>query len=171
MKILLVLKDVGYEPRVFDTVVSPEDMDYQGEYGITDRVKVKISVQRTNIGYKLKIYGRTRMRFVCSRCLDTFDRDFVFRDETILRKGEVEHEHLSDIDVETIYIAKDEVDVMPILRDIFITSLPINPLCSGDCKGICIYCGEKIIKEPHKHVERSRKLGDILASVKKEVEK
>jgi len=166
MKILVILKDIGYEPKEFKTTVSPEDMEYYGEYQILEDVKVNITVRRTDIGYSLSVRGETKMRFICARCLEEFEREYVFQDENILRKTLDSLEKLSDMDVETIYIDKDEVDVMPILRDIFLTFLPINPLCSPDCLGICPVCGVKMYKEEHKHNVQTRKLGDIL---KKEV--
>ncbi len=166
MKILVVLKDIGYEPKEFKTTVSPEDMGYYGEYDILEDVEVNITVRKTDIGYALKVKGETTMKFICARCLEEFERRYIFQDENILRKSVDSLERLSDKDVETIYIDKDEIDVMPILRDIFLTFLPINPLCSPDCLGICPVCGSKMYKERHKHKVSTRKLGDIL---KKEV--
>jgi len=75
------------------------------------------------------------------------------------------------VDVDSIYIERDEVDVLPIIREIFISNLPINPVCSPDCKGICPVCGLRIEDEAehlHEEVEKTRKLGVFLEKALKE---
>ncbi len=167
MKVLILLKDIGYEPKDFHTTLSPEDLEYSGEYEILEDIDVNIKVQKTDIGYKIRISGKTTMKFVCSRCLDEFEREYVFEDENILRKGYESLERLSDMDVETLTIERDEIDVLPLIRDIFIATLPINPLCSENCLGICPVCGVKMNGVPHNHKKEGIKLGDIINAAKR----
>ena len=171
-EILILLKDIGYKPRTFKVEVTPEEMDYRGEYSVVGNASVKITVARVDIGYHLKVEGEVKMRFVCSRCLDEYVETFRFSDENILRRGEYTGgESLKDEDVDSIYIERDEVDVLPIIREIFISNLPINPVCSPDCKGICPVCGLKIEDEAehlHEEVEKTRKLGIFLEKALKE---
>ena len=37
-----------------------------------------------------------------------------------------------------------EIDLEPMLRDAVALALPLNPLCSADCKGICARCGRDL---------------------------
>lgn len=167
MKVLILLKDIGYEPKKFHTTLFPDELEYSGEYEVLKNIDVYITVQKTDIGYKINISGKTTMKFVCSRCLDEFDREYRFSDENILRKGYENLERLSDMDVETLTIEKDEIDVLPLIRDIFIASLPINPLCSENCLGICPVCGVKMKGVPHNHKKEGVKLGDIIKAAKR----
>ena len=171
-EILILLKDIGYRPRRFKVEITPEEMDYSGEYEVVGNAQVVITVSRTDVGYHLKVEGEVDVRFVCSRCLDEYVERFSFSDENLLRRGEYEGGvSLRDEDIDSIYIDRDEIDVLPIIREIFISSLPINPVCSPDCKGICPVCGLKIENEAdhvHEEVGGTRKLGIFLEKVLKE---
>jgi uncharacterized protein len=167
MKVMIPLREIGYEPRKFEIKIPPDEIDYSGEYEVLGEYEITLTLQKTDAGHKIRVEGKVPMKFVCSRCLDRFDRDFYFSDENILRKGVEEVEKLGDLDVETWVIDSNEVDVIPIIRDIFIVALPINPICSEDCLGICPVCGEKMVGEPHKHEVKGVKLGDIIASAKR----
>jgi uncharacterized protein len=37
-----------------------------------------------------------------------------------------------------------EIDLEPMLRDALVLALPLNPLCSQDCKGYCAGCGQNL---------------------------
>ncbi len=45
----------------------------------------------------------------------------------------------------------DEIDLEGPIRDAIILNLPINPLCSPDCLGLCPDCGEKWENLPEDH--------------------
>lgn len=47
------------------------------------------------------------------------------------------------------------IDMAPLLREYLILSIPINPLCSVDCAGLCPVCGESLTENPHTHAEES----------------
>lgn len=37
-----------------------------------------------------------------------------------------------------------EIDLEPMLRDALLLALPLNPVCSEDCKGLCATCGKNL---------------------------
>ena len=43
------------------------------------------------------------------------------------------------------------IDLDGPIRDAIILNLPINPLCSADCPGLCPDCGMKWIELPEDH--------------------
>lgn len=46
----------------------------------------------------------------------------------------------------------DLADVEPSLRDAVVPALPLTPLCSPDCAGLCSECGVRLDDEPgHQH--------------------
>jgi uncharacterized protein len=106
----------------------------------------------------------------CGRCLDevVFDIDENFvelfeyaEDPRQARKKEKkksqrakdadEAEKLDDED-ELRQMDGDEIDLEGPIRDAIILNLPINPLCSPDCLGLCPDCGEKWESLPEDHV-------------------
>ncbi len=105
----------------------------------------------------------------CGRCLDevVFDIDENFvelfeyaEDPRQARKKEKkksqrakdtdEAEKLDDED-ELRQMDGDEIDLEGPIRDAIILNLPINPLCSPDCLGLCPDCGEKWESLPEDH--------------------
>jgi len=105
----------------------------------------------------------------CGRCLDEviFDIDENFvelfeyaEDPRQARKKEKkksqrakdadEAEKLDDED-ELRQMDGDEIDLEGPIRDAIILNLPINPLCSPDCLGLCPDCGEKWESLPEDH--------------------
>jgi uncharacterized protein len=59
-----------------------------------------------------------------------------------------------DIDLEAdelTFMIGDEIDLELPIRDAVILNLPVNPLCSDECPGLCQGCGEKWINLPEDH--------------------
>jgi uncharacterized protein len=105
----------------------------------------------------------------CGRCLDevVFDIDENFvelfeyaedprqarkkdKKKSQRAKDAEEAEKLDDED-ELRQMDGDEVDLEGPIRDAIILNLPINPLCSPDCLGLCPDCGEKWESLPEDH--------------------
>jgi uncharacterized protein len=47
----------------------------------------------------------------------------------------------ADIDDEAYPIADDQLDLEPLARDAVLLELPLAPLCTPDCQGLCPHCG------------------------------
>ena len=45
----------------------------------------------------------------------------------------------------------DLLDLEPVLRDAVVLALPLTPLCSEDCAGLCVDCGERLDDLPEDH--------------------
>jgi uncharacterized protein len=106
----------------------------------------------------------------CGRCLDpiTWPIDEAFTElfyyETAAsraaEKGKKRAKSISkreekkDIDLEVdelTFMIGDEIDLELPIRDAVILNLPVNPLCSDECPGLCQGCGEKWINLPADH--------------------
>jgi uncharacterized protein len=106
----------------------------------------------------------------CGRCLDpiTWPIDEAFTElfyyETAAsraaekgKKGAKSisrREEKKDIDLEAdelTFMIGDEIDLELPIRDAVILNLPVNPLCSDECPGLCQGCGEKWINLPADH--------------------
>ncbi len=45
----------------------------------------------------------------------------------------------------------DMIDLEPLLRDALVLELPMSPLCSEECRGLCAGCGERLAELPDNH--------------------
>ena len=54
----------------------------------------------------------------------------------------------TDGDEEAYPLTGDELDLEPLARDAVLLELPLAPLCSEDCRGLCPQCGANWNTEP-----------------------
>lgn len=43
------------------------------------------------------------------------------------------------------------IDLEPLVREYLLIEFPISPLCSEDCKGLCLLCGQNLNEELCEH--------------------
>ncbi|WP_223298016.1 YceD family protein [Candidatus Planktophila dulcis] len=96
----------------------------------------------------------------CIRCLDPVEQvverkiQELYRYEPTNEKGRKKRPEEDDVDLDMEDELQMEGDVMnleiPII-DAIILALPVNPLCSEECLGLCPDCGEKWEKLPEGH--------------------
>ncbi len=133
-----------FEPSAFD----PQDEDYR----VAAPVVLTADVEKAG-GDKFHVSGRvsTRLELACGRCLDPFeipvDAEFDLRylpqAENAGEKddrGKDERE-LADDDLETSFYSDGTLDLADLLREQFQLALPMKPLCSEACRGLCPQCG------------------------------
>ena len=96
----------------------------------------------------------------CIRCLDpvevAIDRKIqeLYRYEPTNEKGRKKRRDDEDVDLEGIEELQMEGDLMDLeipIIDAIILTLPVNPLCSDECLGLCPDCGEKWESLPEGH--------------------
>lgn len=101
----------------------------------------------------------------CIRCLDpieiTIERkiqelyNYEPTNERGKRKKKVE-ESLEDLEIEDELMMDGEImDLETPIRDAVVLSLPINPLCSQECLGLCPDCGGKWADLPQDHAHEA----------------
>ena len=98
-------------------------------------------------GRKIEIKGEVdfSVALVCARCLIEAVRQFSEELNSIFLPGiATEIEELSYEDVRTVFYKEEEIDILPIIRDAVLLSIPIKPLCREDCKGLCPICGKNL---------------------------
>lgn len=52
---------------------------------------------------------------------------------------------------DSLLIEDDLINLEPVVRDVIVLSLPLAPLCSEDCLGLCPECGFELNTDPHHH--------------------
>jgi len=80
----------------------------------------------------------------CSRCLDPIDQDIsVFLTELFVYPDS-ETDRTAEEDEEVERIVDEKIDLEQIVIDAIATDLPLSPLCTDDCPGLCPECGVKL---------------------------
>ena len=91
------------------------------------------------------VNGRVRSRVpqVCSRCLESYDAtvDATVDTRLVPAPGRGDERELGADDLETDVYDHDQVDLNVLLETETTLGLPMKPLCSEACRGLCPSCG------------------------------
>ena len=97
----------------------------------------------------------------CTRCLDRIELEldeqfhelYIYERDPRAKKGKhrQEKEIIVEDEDEVLMVEEDRIDLEPPIRDALILNLPVNPLCSEDCLGLCSTCGVKWADLPQDH--------------------
>lgn len=122
----------------------------------------KVRITRTPQGLLLQADFRALIQSECVRCLSNIDLE-LHTEFTELYAFSAR----STSESELILPEDGFIDLGPLLREYLLLEIPINPLCSPECNGICAMCGEPQGENFHVHeVEsgdpRLAKLKDLL---------
>jgi uncharacterized protein len=133
-----------FEPAAFDP---PED-----DYRVAAPVHLSMDVEHAG-GDAFRLTGRvkTRLELECGRCLEPFeiavDAPFELRYIPHAENaGEPERE-IGEDDLTTAFYQEGVVDVIELMREQFQLALPMKPLCSAACRGLCSQCGTNLNRE------------------------
>jgi uncharacterized protein len=84
--------------------------------------------------------------FTCGRCLEEFRQSIAMdMDIRLVPKTEIPQAsefELKDEDMDVYYYESDEIDLDPFIYEETLLDMPIRPICSMDCKGLCGACGK-----------------------------
>ena len=137
--------DRTFDPAAFDT---PEARDE--DYRVVAPVHLVMDVRKDRDTYRVTGRVQTRLQLVCGRCLDSFevpvDNAFELRYVPAAdNAGEGEREVEED-DLTTAFYKNDQLDLGELMHEQFVLALPMKPLCSETCKGLCPHCGTNLNK-------------------------
>lgn len=91
----------------------------------------------------------------CARCLEPFASSLRVSFQELFTAGDGEVERDGYRQDDGYLLSGDLLDLEPALRDALVLELPLSPLCSGDCPGLCSVCGIRLADaEPgHRHAD------------------
>lgn len=107
-------------------------------------------------GQMVEVDGRleTTIALSCGRCLQPYEKVLCSRfaltftpyvaDEQQDEEAEIE---LDTDELGLVYYRDECLDLLPPLQDQLVMALPIAPLCSEECRGLCPECGCDLNKE------------------------
>ena len=76
----------------------------------------------------------------CARCLESLTSEVEASFQELYRYEPSPEEDEDDV----LLLDGDLLDLEPVLRDAVVLALPLSPLCSDDCAGLCPQCGVRL---------------------------
>lgn len=114
-----------------DTIVSP--------------ISARLRIEKVSTELIVKGNVIADVKLQCSRCLKDFRSvlsvpvDVIYHPVEEL-KGEDKHEIKSE-ELDMDFYSGEELDLLELLTEQIVLNLPMKPLCTDLCKGICLKCG------------------------------
>jgi len=99
------------------------------------------------IGSEVLVNGMLegKVELLCSRCLNAYTMQVRPQINVVYEPSEVinkeEHHKLKSDELDTGFYKNDTLDTDEVLVEQLLLNLPMKPLCSPECKGICPKCG------------------------------
>ncbi|MCK5734687.1 MAG: DUF177 domain-containing protein [Candidatus Latescibacteria bacterium] len=129
--------------------VSAESLDLEGsDLHCTSEIEADLTLTKNEPIYSIKGSLSASARLLCARCLTEFETELRAPFERIMHRKEkvalIEgaSDEITFIPPEAIF-----VDLSAEVREALLLTLPIKPLCSEDCLGLCPTCGKNLNEE------------------------
>ena len=141
----IVHEEVGYNhqfPFEFENIVLGEELELKDFSGTIEVGKTAQGLVATG-----DFEGKTTLE--CVRCLNDFTYTLNW---SITELFAFKSELVNDDDVLPLPDSA-QIDFDPILREYALLEVPIKPLHSPDCKGLCLECGQDLNVEDCGHAD------------------
>ncbi len=111
-----------------------------------------VDIELAKSGEKVEASGSVsaRAELVCSRCLERFE--FAIEAEHSIRylpereRGEEEKVRLNRDELSVVYYTEPVINLYEDIRQTMHLVIPLKPVCSTDCRGLCPSCGVDLNK-------------------------
>ena len=125
---------------------SAEDLDLAAE-GVEFPEPIEVELTATKTGDEIIIQGRlsTTAGMDCSRCLERFELPISSKLQFVIQLLDINAPQDSD-DEDFVILPKtiQEYDLAERVREAILLELPLKPLCSESCRGLCPMCGTNL---------------------------
>jgi uncharacterized protein len=119
-------------------------------------IDADVTATHTNPGAYVEGTADARIDATCARCLRPFEAPVhaEFAEQYYATIGVASGEPLAAAPLDAKTIGSDfRIDLTPLLLEELFLAMPLAPLHSPDCKGLCEVCGRDLNLEPHTHEE------------------
>src|SRR6476620_3506022 len=134
----------------FEQVYRADQFAVDEDYRVVEPVSLAFDIFKDKQAFLLAGRVQTTLELKCSRCLEPFttpmDQEFDLRYQPhTVNTGDGDRE-IEEDDLTTAFYENDEIDLGHLMHEQFVLALPMKPLCSEACKGLCASCGTNLNK-------------------------
>ena len=148
---LLDLGKIRTAHERYEKVYPADAFKRQDEYRIVEPVSLAFDIFKDKDQFRLAGTVKTTLELPCSRCLDPFrwpvDASFDLRYQPHAQNSDDDERGIEEDDLTTAFYQNDEIDLGQLMEEQFLLSLPMKPLCTEGCQGLCPQCGKNLNRE------------------------
>lgn len=123
-----------------DVSVAAADFDFGDERIVDEPLHVVLHLESLSNGIAVTGRASGRWKSECRRCLAPLS------EQTEVALQELYQTTIEDPDA--WQITGDQIDLLPMVRENVLLSVPLGPLCRPDCPGFCQVCGKDLSEGP-----------------------
>jgi uncharacterized metal-binding protein YceD (DUF177 family) len=133
------------------TVPAPADWRVE-MVGVPAGAEASLHLRLESVMEGVLVSGRVEVPLAgtCARCLEPFEDSLELGVQELYAYAGSTTEATSEED-EVRRIEGEVLDLEPLLRDTVVLALPLAPVCSEDCAGLCVDCGQRLDDLPADH--------------------
>ena len=134
------------------TAVAPADFGVE-LVGVPAGADIELDIRLEAVMEGVLVSGTVRAPLTgeCARCLDPVTSSIEVGFQELFCYLAVRQAGDSEATEEDHYLDGDLLDLEPVCRDAVLLALPLSPLCSGDCPGLCAECGARLADTGPEH--------------------
>ncbi len=155
--VLITPLDLQNEPLEFREEIAPGAIDYAVDTqqvgplpveGKADLIVEHRGPEETVDDIRVRASYRGNFEVLCARCVEPVavplegDFDLLFRPENADAEGG--ERAITEDETEIGYYGRTGLLLEDVVREQVLLSLPGRTLCSEDCKGLCVHCGQNL---------------------------
>ena len=115
-------------------------------------VEGRLELANVDSGISVRGHLRVPLELECSRCLDVFQEtlEMDVNEDCALRQIDAPESYVEAAGepYQIPILNDDEIDLTELVRQLIAMHLPIRPLCSATCPGLCPRCGQDLKAGP-----------------------
>lgn len=134
-----------------DVSLPAEKLELGDSPGLWDgpaSVQAQLHLERSGRGLVIGGAFVGDVALICSRCLEPFHFQTQERFDLYCAVGlpatPREERELAADELDVTYLEEGRINTDHLLRESVLLSLPVQPLCREDCRGLCPHCGANL---------------------------
>ena len=132
----------------YEKVYRADAFPVDDSFRVAAPVALAFDIRKDKQQFQLSGRVQTTLELPCSRCLEPFtwpvDAAFDLRYLPQTPSASADEQEIQEDDLSTAFYVDDEIDLGQLMREQFLLSLPMKPLCSDACHGLCAVCGTNL---------------------------
>jgi uncharacterized protein len=132
---------------------APAPADWRVELlGVPEGAPVRLRLRLESVMEGVLVSGEIEAPVAgsCARCLEPIEDTLELDVQELYAYPGSTTEATSDDDEDRL-VEHDTIDLEPLVRDTVVLSLPLSPVCTDDCAGLCVDCGQRLDDLPADH--------------------